>query len=92
MKHFEYQQIDLQGFSFDLVRLFQGSKGSLQCELFDAWMNDTDDLIEYDALSYTWGDTERPHEIQMNGMVLPVTENLSLVLRQLRLPQQDRIL
>ena len=92
MDRFEYKPIDLEDCSFRLVRLSYGEDGPIQCELFDAWLHDTDDIIEYEALSYTWGGTDKPYEIEINGRRMPVTKNLSLALRHLRYPGRDRIL
>jgi ankyrin repeat protein len=92
MAPFEYKPIDLQGRSFRLVQLFKAEYGPVRCELFDARLDDEEDIIDYEALSYTWGGTYKPHEIEINGRILPVTKNLSLALRSLRYPHQDRIL
>jgi ankyrin repeat protein len=48
--------------------------------------------MDYAALSYTWGDEEKPYEIIVNGSRLAVTKNLHLALRHLRCQDQDRIL
>jgi ankyrin repeat protein len=48
--------------------------------------------MDYAALSYTWGDAEKPYEIVVNGSRLAVTKNLHLALRHLRCQDQDRIL
>lgn len=92
MERFEYKPIDLQGRSFRLVQLFKAEYGVVRCELFDAWLDDDEGIIEYEALSYTWGGSDKPHEIELNDKILPVTKNLSLALRNLRYPHQDRIL
>jgi hypothetical protein len=91
MGRFEYEPIDLEGHSFRLVQLSKGEDGPIQCELFDAWLHDAKNAIEYEALSYTWGGTDKPYEIEMNGGKMPITENLSLALRHLRYQHQDRI-
>jgi ankyrin repeat protein len=91
---FEYRPIDLQGPSFRLIRLFRGPVGhGVRCELFDAWL-DCEGGLPYDALSYCWGETEKPYprEIELNGEFLPVTKNLLLALQHLRHPYKDRIL
>ncbi|KAF1958145.1 HET-domain-containing protein [Byssothecium circinans] len=92
MNRFEYKPIDLEGCSFRLLRLFHGNYGCIRCELFDAWLCDTNGSIEYEALSYTWGDTAKPHDIKINGRMMPVTKNLSLALQHLRCPYEDQIL
>ncbi|PQE04520.1 Heterokaryon incompatibility 6 OR allele protein [Rutstroemia sp. NJR-2017a BVV2] len=52
-----------------------------------------DDLVEYDALSYTWGTKENEKTIECNGIDFPITENLFNALLALRYPgNQDRYL
>ena len=92
MTHFKYELIDLESPSFRLIRLFKGEDGPIQCELFDAWLHDAEDIVEYEALSYTWGGIKKPYEVEVNGRRMSVTENLSLALRHLRYQYQDRIL
>ncbi|KAK7911998.1 hypothetical protein PG985_014479 [Apiospora marii] len=49
--------------------------------------------IEYEALSYTWGDQQPSRDITCNGAMLRVTENVHLALRRLRSDQgQQRTL
>ncbi|KAJ4304941.1 hypothetical protein N0V90_000469 [Kalmusia sp. IMI 367209] len=97
MRRFEYEPLNLEGYTFRLLRLFRGGYGPLRCELFNTWLCVDDDSldnykIEYEALSYTWGGTEKPCEIEVNEKNMLVTENLSYALRQLRHPDRDRIL
>lgn len=46
-----------------------------------------DDCNTYTALSYTWGDASRTRQIQVNGKLVDITENLEVALRHL---QQER--
>lgn len=92
MARFKYELIDLESPSFRLIRLFKGEDGPIQCELFDAWLHDAEDIVDYEALSYTWGGIKKPYEVEINGRRMSVTENLSLALRHLRYQHQDRIL
>jgi ankyrin repeat protein len=92
MNRFEYEPIDLEGHSFRLIRLSKGKDGPIQCELFHAWLHDAENIIEYEALSYTWGGTDKPYEIEINGRIMSVTENLFLALKHLRYQYQDRIM
>ncbi|KAF1361015.1 HET-domain-containing protein [Lizonia empirigonia] len=91
MALYEYEPIDLDGHSFRLIRLRRGRSG-IQCELFHAWLDDIDTFMEYEALSYTWGDELETWDIELNGKHLPVRKNLTLALKHLRYPNQDRIL
>lgn len=52
MKRFQYMPINLEGRSSRLVRLFKAERSPVQCELFDAWLDD-EQRPEYEALSYT---------------------------------------
>jgi hypothetical protein len=89
---FEYDPLDLDDCSFRLIRLFKADYGLVQCELFQSWLHNKDCAVEYEALSYTWGNTNNLYEIEVNGKKLPVTGNLFLALQQLRFKHQDRIL
>jgi hypothetical protein len=91
MESFEYGPIDLEGPSFRLLRLFRGTESDIECELFQAWL-DGDSAVSYEALSYTWGGTEKSASILIDGKRLDVTENLYLALQYLRLEETDRIL
>ncbi|OSS45162.1 hypothetical protein B5807_09092 [Epicoccum nigrum] len=91
MNGFIHEEIDLQGHSFRLLRLCKANFGTVRCELFHAHLDD-DSIIEYEALSYTWEESHKPYNIVVNGRMMPVTRNLSMALRNLRYPHQDRIL
>ncbi|KAF1849081.1 uncharacterized protein K460DRAFT_280001, partial [Cucurbitaria berberidis CBS 394.84] len=41
-------------------------------------------LIEYDALSYSWGSEETPQILVCNGVEISIGENLSAALRSIR--------
>jgi len=90
MESFEYDAIDLGGSAFRLLRLLKGDDDLIQCELFEAWLQEGG--MDYAALSYTWGEARKPYDIVVNGGRLAVTENLHLALRHLRYQDQDRIL
>jgi hypothetical protein len=42
----------------------------------------------WEALSYTWGDTEKVSSVLLNGTPFPVTRNLEIALRNLRFKQE----
>tara|TARA_R110002003_G_scaffold245_2_gene17592 strand:- start:1682 stop:3403 length:1722 start_codon:yes stop_codon:yes gene_type:complete len=46
----------------------------------------SDQRIEYDALSYTWGNKETPRSILCNGVEFPIGDNLFEAFRELRYP------
>lgn len=74
-----------------MLRLFKGTGSNIECELFEAWL-DVEDLIPYEAISYTWGSMELSATVTIDGKTLSVTENLYLALQNLRLGEADRVL
>jgi ankyrin repeat protein len=92
-KEFTYDRIDMDRPSFRLIRLLGGSTTHINCELFEAYLDEANDGgIPYDALSYTWGGIEKNATIQINDMKARVTENLFMALHHLRSVDNDRIL
>jgi hypothetical protein len=59
--------------------------------LYQAYLDGTD-TIPYDALSYTWGGTDKTSTVTVNGKYLDVTENLHSALQHLRSEDTDRVL
>jgi hypothetical protein len=92
MHPYVYEPLDVSQPSFRLVRLIQGEKSEIKCNLFHAAIYDADDAIEYEALSYTWGSNYKPHNIEINGRSLSVTKSLLEALQHLRQKNEDRIL
>lgn len=90
MQH-QYERLDIDGKPFRLIRLLQGFTGEIECEVFQANLDD-DALISYEALSYTWGTMEKLKSISLNGSTFPVTYNLWAALSELRHQGRDRIL
>lgn len=92
MRSFVYDSLDIHEPSFRLVRLVRGDVRIVQCELFHATIYDSENVIEYEALSYTWGSTEQTEPIVVNGQILHVTVNLAHALHDLQYANQDRVL
>jgi ankyrin repeat protein len=95
MNSFEYNPIDHNEARFRLLWLCSGSDGPIKCGLFHARLDKLttpDNAFEYEALSYTWGASDRPNEITINGNRMPVTMNLFQALWNLRYPDKGRIL
>jgi len=93
MAVYEYQAIDLDRPAVRLLRLLkEGHMDDIRCELFDGWIEQPEGGIAYEALSYTWGSTEKRDRITVNGSTMNVTSNLYAALQHLRLNNQDRIL
>ena len=49
-----------------------------------------DEQLDYEALSYVWGDQGSETEILLNGQVFPVRRNLAFALKDLRLADRPR--
>jgi hypothetical protein len=92
MATFEYDSINLARPAFRLARLLAGSGTDIQCEIFQAWFDQPEDIMPYEALSYTWGGTVKTDKIKVNACEFDVTQNLYLALQYLRLENEDRIL
>lgn len=91
MDQYRYENLDHDRPTFRLLRLHQGMQGELTCNLFQALLH-RDDLIQYEALSYTWGAPATPRSVTVDEQELAITENLYQALISLRHPNTDRIL
>lgn len=97
MATFIYSSLDTAHPSIRLVRLLAGH-GPIRCELFTSFLPPAcseahlTTTVPYEALSYTWGGTEKTDTIIANGSLLGVTRNLYLALSYLRREDTDRIL
>lgn len=92
MEPFKYEPLQLEEPCFRLVRLIGGNDQTIRCDLFHASNYDAEDAIEYEALSYTWGDTKRSNLMEINSKRFYVTDNLLEALQHLRYEAEDRIL
>ncbi|KAF5611918.1 heterokaryon incompatibility protein [Fusarium subglutinans] len=88
---YQYEPFDLESAGFRLVLLKKGVRSQLRCQLWQAYLNDND-IIPYEALSYTWESQSTPHEIIVDEKILPITESLYEALCHLRRPDADRML
>ncbi|KAI0446985.1 heterokaryon incompatibility protein-domain-containing protein [Xylaria telfairii] len=89
MDTFEYQPIDLRSSAFRLVRLLGGAE-VIECELIHTTLDEN--VIPYEAVSYTWGASAKPSSIKLEGRNFMVTSNLWSLLHDLRQPDIDRYL
>ncbi|RDA93938.1 hypothetical protein CP533_5014 [Ophiocordyceps camponoti-saundersi (nom. inval.)] len=89
---FQHQRFNLDRPGFRLLRLEAGTGSLVKCEIFQAYMDDPETLIPYEALSYTWGSNDLTDRVMVDGQVLPVTANLYDAMQHLRQPEKDRIL
>lgn len=79
------------GWAFRWVRLEPGQgSGPVRCDLINSHLGTM--RGKYEALSYTWGETTRNTNIQLNGRPVQVTANLACALRHLRMPRESRLL
>ncbi|KAF2109649.1 heterokaryon incompatibility protein-domain-containing protein [Lophiotrema nucula] len=62
----------------------------LRCTLQVSSFSQKRDALNYQALSYTWGDPHATNEILLNGGPFPVTSNLYAALHRLRCPNTSR--
>jgi hypothetical protein len=93
MEAYTYSRFDLERPGIRLLRLCMGTGPTIECELFQAWIDgNIDDNIPYEALSYTWGGTKMSKSVQIDGKILGVTANLYSALYHLRSSDEDRIL
>ena len=76
MESFRYDPIDLERPAFRLLRLLKGDGRDIACELFQAFLDERENAVSYEALSYTWGAAEICDGIEVNGRWLPTTLNL----------------
>ena len=57
----------------------------IQCQLFDYPLHESREGTHlYEALSYVWGPSDKPHSISVDGGDLPITANLHAALIHLR--------
>ena len=72
----------LQGRNIRLLRILPGDpESTIEVELIEASL---DNLPQYEALSYVWGDAEITQQIVCNGRPFQITINLTKALRRLR--------
>jgi len=89
---FSYEPFELERPGFRLIQLHQGTQPLLRCSLFQAYLDEEESMMPYEALSYVWGDQNTPCEIMVDGKMLSVTISLYDALCHLRQPHEDRIL
>lgn len=89
---FRYKPIDLATDAIRLVRLMKGSDyDPIVCELFETFLHQVDGT-PYEALSYTWGESQESIEITLCGKRTTIRDNLFSALWHLRKHNEDRLL
>ncbi|KAF7519499.1 hypothetical protein G7054_g13078 [Neopestalotiopsis clavispora] len=86
---YRYNTIDKAKRAFRLLILRGGTGHDIDCEIVESTINSN--TLPYEAVSYTWGPNFTADTVNINGKKLPVTFNLSLILRDLRLADVDRV-
>ncbi|TGJ83455.1 hypothetical protein E0Z10_g5282 [Xylaria hypoxylon] len=91
MNTFKYQRLDLNSSAFRLVRLLKGTTyNGIECELIHTTLDEN--VIPYEAVSYTWDTSVRPLSIKIQGQRFPVTSSLWHLLESIRQIEEDRYL
>ncbi len=90
MAQFRYKPLSGSGRSIRILTLNPNSWDTLiECDIRDVSL---DDIVPYEALSYTWGDNTTPRRILLNGLEHHITPNLESALRHLRCDDRPRAL
>ena len=90
---FQYNPLHFGRPAFRLVKLKAGyGKEAIRCELIDAFFDDATTVLDYEAVSYTWGDATNTRNIALNGRFFSVGNNLWSLLHDIRYANEDRIL
>ncbi|KAG8675844.1 hypothetical protein FPOAC2_01926 [Fusarium poae] len=89
---FSYEPFGLERPGFRLIQLERGVQSPLRCNLFQAYLDEEESIVPYEALSYVWGTQSTPSEITVDGKTMSITTSLYEALHHLRQEDQDRIL
>ncbi|KAH6699918.1 heterokaryon incompatibility protein-domain-containing protein, partial [Leptodontidium sp. MPI-SDFR-AT-0119] len=98
MSQYHYSSLSLGPDCIRLLRLMPHKNESterteIQCELFEYSLHNPGKGTHlYEALSYTWGGSDKPRSISIDKQNLDVTENLHAALLRLRDRSLERVL
>ncbi|KAK4082393.1 uncharacterized protein Triagg1_2205 [Trichoderma aggressivum f. europaeum] len=93
MEEFKYTPLNLERPAIRLLSLHPGNDDMMiSCELFQAEFHQRENMLPYEALSYTWGSSELSDIIHVNGCHLGITHNLYSALVDLRYQDRQRVL
>lgn len=87
---YQYSSIGTTKGTIRLLVIRGGTGNEIDCELVDSTLDEHG--LPFEAVSYTWGPEFVANSVRIGGRRLPVTFHLSLILRDLRLPDADRII
>jgi hypothetical protein len=86
-----YSALDPSKQQIRLLNLHHGKPGDdIECHFNVVSLNDHD--VQFEALSYTWGVSEKGHFVRVEGASIPVTDNLWSALNGLRYLDKERII
>jgi len=90
---FPYSPLDQESREIRILVLDPGTSGSrISFHLKTASFKNERHFLEYEALSYEWGDSTRDKQIFIRDHAIEVRENLWYALDALRLPNEPRFL
>ncbi|RSL96275.1 hypothetical protein BHE90_012537 [Fusarium euwallaceae] len=89
---FHYQPLSVGKSPFRLLRLHHGTGYPIQCSIVEGDLDDLENLMEYSALSYAWGNSYAGEMINLDGRVLYITARLHGALQHLRDRNEDKTL
>ncbi|KAK8029952.1 hypothetical protein PG993_011243 [Apiospora rasikravindrae] len=81
-RQFQYQALS-SARSTRLITLFPALQNESDIHI-ELWESSIVSKVEYEALSYTWGDQVPTRDVICNGMALKITQNVDQALRRLR--------
>lgn len=87
---YKYESLDLSNKTIRVLRL--RSSPYFDDDVSTELVQTTLGQLPFEALSYTWGTTEKPCNIKINDFQIPVTRNVYVALQHLRLRNEDRFL
>src|SRR5262245_60479761 len=91
VSNFLYPPLGNSNDSYRVLQLLPGKADEqVECKIFHVKIGD--DCVKYEALSYTWGNPTKIHQIPLllNGQEVWITRNLSAALRCLRNDKEPR--
>lgn len=87
---YQYSPIENEKGTMRLLILRGGAGNEIHCELVNSTIDDH--ALPFEAVSYTWGPEFRANSIRVGGKMMSVTFHLSLILRDLRRRDADRVI
>jgi hypothetical protein len=86
---YQYEPLEDSPSSFRLLRLLPIRSSVIACRLINSSLSTCE---PYEALSYTWGSDEKVETTTVNDRALDITDNLYAALKDLALPDKERLL